>query len=86
MRRDLGYVGGQNIRFEFRSDEGQMSRLPELAAVLVALIGGDFEVIGQSFNFEARAFDAPPLADVLALSSARGMDVASGGNREGRAG
>ena len=57
MLRDLGYVGGQNIRFEFRSDEGQMSRLPELAAVLVALIGGDFEVIGQSFNFEAR--DAP---------------------------
>jgi len=22
--RDLGYVGGQNIRFEFRSDEGQI--------------------------------------------------------------
>jgi len=30
--RDLGYVDGKNIRFEFRSDQGQMSRLPELAA------------------------------------------------------
>jgi len=35
--RELGYVEGQNIRFEFRSDEGQMSRLPELAAELVRL-------------------------------------------------
>jgi putative tryptophan/tyrosine transport system substrate-binding protein len=32
--RDLGYIEGKNIRFEFRSDEGQMSRLPELAAEL----------------------------------------------------
>jgi putative tryptophan/tyrosine transport system substrate-binding protein len=35
--RELGYIEGQNIRFEFRSDEGQMSRLPQLAAELVAL-------------------------------------------------
>jgi putative ABC transport system substrate-binding protein len=33
--RDLGYVEGQNIRFEFRSAEGQVNRLPELAAELV---------------------------------------------------
>ena len=33
--RHLGYIEGKNIRFEFRSDEGQMSRLPELAAELV---------------------------------------------------
>src|SRR5262245_46728303 len=37
MLRDLGYVEGQNIGFEFRSDEGLMSRLPELASELVAL-------------------------------------------------
>jgi hypothetical protein len=30
--RELGYVEGQNIRFEFRSDEGKLNRLPELAA------------------------------------------------------
>ena len=35
--RGLGYVEGQNIRFEFRSDQGQAGRLPELAAELVRL-------------------------------------------------
>jgi putative ABC transport system substrate-binding protein len=35
--RDLGYVEGQNIRFEFRSAEGQADRLLELAAELVRL-------------------------------------------------
>ena len=35
--RDLGYIDGQNIRFEFRSAEGQLNRLPELAAELVRL-------------------------------------------------
>ncbi len=35
--RDLGYVEGKNIRFEFRSAEGQINRLPELAAELVRL-------------------------------------------------
>ena len=35
--RDLEYIEGQNIRFEFRSAEGQIDRLPELAAELVRL-------------------------------------------------
>lgn len=35
--RDLGYIEGQNIRFEFRSAQGQIDRLPELAAELVRL-------------------------------------------------
>src|ERR1700731_4638832 len=35
--RDLGYVEGQNIRFEFRSAERKINRLPELAAELVRL-------------------------------------------------
>jgi putative ABC transport system substrate-binding protein len=33
----LGYVEGQNIRFELRSDRGDRGRLPELAAELVRL-------------------------------------------------
>ena len=37
MLRELGYIEGKNIWFEFRSDQGQMSRLPELAAELVGL-------------------------------------------------
>ena len=35
--RDLGYVEGQNIRFEFRSAEGHLERLSELANELVRL-------------------------------------------------
>ena len=34
---DLGYSEGQNIRFELRSDDGQISRLPELATELARL-------------------------------------------------
>jgi len=35
--RQTGYVEGQTVRYEFRSDQGQMGRLPELAAELVRL-------------------------------------------------
>jgi len=35
--RELGYLEGQNIAFEFRSAEGQADRLPGLAAELVRL-------------------------------------------------
>jgi len=35
--QEFGYTEGQSIRYEFRSDEGQISRLPELAAELVRL-------------------------------------------------
>jgi putative ABC transport system substrate-binding protein len=35
--RALGYVEGQTIRFESRSDQGQSARLPALAAELVQL-------------------------------------------------
>src|SRR6516162_9398791 len=35
--RQLGYLEGQNIAFEFLSAEGKLDRLPELAAELVRL-------------------------------------------------
>jgi putative ABC transport system substrate-binding protein len=35
--RELGYVEGQNVRFEFRTDQGQAGRLLELAVELVRL-------------------------------------------------
>jgi putative ABC transport system substrate-binding protein len=35
--RELGYVEGQSIAFEFRSAEGKLDRLPELATELVRL-------------------------------------------------
>jgi putative tryptophan/tyrosine transport system substrate-binding protein len=35
--RDLGYIEGENIRLEWRSADGQLDRLPALAADLVQL-------------------------------------------------
>src|SRR6266576_6338080 len=35
--RELGYIEGQNIAFEYRYSEGKVDRLPELAAELVRL-------------------------------------------------
>jgi putative tryptophan/tyrosine transport system substrate-binding protein len=35
--RELGYLEGQNVRYEFRSDAGQASQLPALATELVRL-------------------------------------------------
>src|SRR5262249_41816124 len=35
--RELGYVEGQNLIIEFRSAEGQMERLPDLATELIRL-------------------------------------------------
>jgi putative tryptophan/tyrosine transport system substrate-binding protein len=35
--RQLGYIEGKNVRFEFRSDQGEIGRLPELAAELARL-------------------------------------------------
>src|SRR5262245_11782423 len=35
--RELGYIEGQNIAFEYRYTEGKQDRLPELAAELVRL-------------------------------------------------
>jgi putative ABC transport system substrate-binding protein len=35
--RELGYIEGRNVRYEFRSDAGQASRLPALAEELVRL-------------------------------------------------
>jgi putative tryptophan/tyrosine transport system substrate-binding protein len=50
--RKLGYVDGQSIRFEFRSDQGKGSRLPELAADLVQL---KVDIIVTWFTPAARA-------------------------------
>jgi ABC-type uncharacterized transport system substrate-binding protein len=35
--RELGYTEGRNVRYQFRSDMGQASRLPALAEELVRL-------------------------------------------------
>src|SRR5258708_3763240 len=40
--RDLGYIEGRNLRFEYRSAEGDESRIP---ALLTELIGLNVDVI-----------------------------------------
>jgi putative ABC transport system substrate-binding protein len=50
--RELGYIEGQSVRYEFRSDEGQLSRLSELAVKLVRL---KVDIIVTWFTPAARA-------------------------------
>jgi ABC-type uncharacterized transport system substrate-binding protein len=50
--RELGYVKGQTVHFEFRSDQGHLDRLPELATELVRL---KVDVIVPYFTPAARA-------------------------------
>jgi putative ABC transport system substrate-binding protein len=89
--RKLGYIDGQSVRYEFRSDQGQLSRLPELATELVQL---KVDVIVTWFTPAALAArqatrDIPivmavagdPLADGLIESLAR-----PGGNVTGMSG
>src|SRR5437899_1352916 len=64
--RELGYVKGKTVRFEFRSDHGQAGRLPELAAELVRL---KVDVIVAWFTPAARAAKqaTPDIPIVMAL-------------------
>jgi len=57
--RDLGYIEGQNMVIEFRNAEGQVDRLPDLAADLVRL-GAD--VIVTSTDPATRAVKAATTA------------------------
>src|ERR1700738_2631398 len=50
--RDLGYIEGQNIAFEYRNAGGEVDRLPGLAAELVHL---DPDVIVTSTDLATRA-------------------------------
>jgi len=50
--RELDYIEGQTVRFEYRSDQGQVSRLPALAAELVRL---KVDIIVTWFTPSARA-------------------------------
>jgi hypothetical protein len=72
--KELGYIEGQNIRFEFRSDEGQMSRLPQLAAELVRL---NVDIIVPWFTPAASAAKQAT-REVPIVCAARGDMVGTG--------
>jgi putative ABC transport system substrate-binding protein len=71
---ELGYVEGQNIRYEFRSDEGQVSRLTELAAELVRL---DVNLIVTWFTPAAQAAKAATRDTPIVMALA-GDPIANG--------
>jgi len=50
--RDLGYIEGQNIAFEYRDAAGEVGKLPDLAAELVRL---DTDIIVTSTDVATRA-------------------------------
>jgi putative ABC transport system substrate-binding protein len=51
--RELGYIEGQNIAFEYRYAEGKRDRLPELAAELVRLKVDIIVVLGGNNTIRA---------------------------------
>jgi putative tryptophan/tyrosine transport system substrate-binding protein len=72
--RETGYVEGQSIRYEFRSDQGQMGRLPELAAELVRL---NVDLIVTWFTPAAQAAKAATRDTPIVMALA-GDPVANG--------
>jgi putative tryptophan/tyrosine transport system substrate-binding protein len=52
--RDLGYVEGQTIRFDYRYGEGHSDRLPALAAVLVQLTPDVFWTVSDPAAWAAQ--------------------------------
>src|SRR5262245_26248885 len=71
---ELGYVEGRNIRYEFRSDQGQVSRLTELAAELVRL---DVDLIVTWFTPAAHAAKAATRDTPIVMAFA-GDPIATG--------
>ena len=55
--RELGYAEGKNIVIEWRSAEGKLDRLPELAAELVHLNVDVIVSAGGNFTASVQASD-----------------------------
>ena len=74
VMREMGYVEGRSVRYEFRSDQGQMGRLPELAAELVRL---NVDLIVTWFTPAALAAKAAT-RDIPIVMALAGDPVANG--------
>jgi putative ABC transport system substrate-binding protein len=86
--RELGYVDGQNITFEYRFAEGRPERLPELAADLVRLKPDIIFALGGDVAPDARkATQTIPIAFAVSTDPVQSGLVASlarpGGNATG---
>lgn len=86
--RDLGYVDGQNIAYEYRFAEGRLERLSSLAAELVALKPDVILALGGDVAPDAiKATKTIPIAFAVSTDPVRAGLVASmarpGGNATG---
>ena len=66
--RELGYIEGQNIAFEYRSAKGKLDRLPELAAELVRLKVDIIVIAGGDTTIRA-AKDATKTIPIVMIGS-----------------
>ena len=66
--RELGYIEGQNIAFEYRSAKGKLDRLPELAAELVRLKVDIIVIAGGDTTIRA-AKDATKTIPIVMMGS-----------------
>jgi putative tryptophan/tyrosine transport system substrate-binding protein len=80
--RDLGYIDGQNVVFEFRSAEGHDERLPTLAAELVQL-RVDVIVAGGTSAARAAQRASSTIPIVMALGDPVGTGLAASLGRPG---
>ena len=74
---DLGYVDGKNMRFERRSAEGTLDRLPALAAELVR---ADVDVILAKSSFAVEAARQATRTIPIVMTGV-GNSVGSGSSR-----
>ena|SRR5262249_37135501 len=81
--RELGYIEGKNVRFEFRSDKEQMSHLPELPPSLpLSLDAHIFCCDELTQNLFAQL--AEPGLEATATSFDAGIGEFTGGAFDGR--
>ncbi|MBM4296451.1 MAG: hypothetical protein FJ143_01790 [Deltaproteobacteria bacterium] len=74
--RALGYIEGQNITIEYRYAEGQLDRLPELAAELVRLKVDIILVRGGTTTIRAAKNATKTIPIVMVSSTANPVEAA----------
>jgi putative ABC transport system substrate-binding protein len=75
--RELGYLEGQNLKLEYRWAEGNVARLPELAAELVRLNPDAIVTSGPGTAIAKRATGKIPIVMAVSINAVESGLVAS---------